>query len=179
MELGEAHRSPLCSGSHPTAPGTLQDPQPLATTLGHPAWGSRCPQSPSSPGRTHPWSHKHHGPKAPQKNPFQAPFPQEAPACWPQAGPRCQLPLPPVLPRAMGMLRGGPGGPRTPALEQSRAGTRRHRSPCLGRASAPAQSPLCAAVPPPPPALTSMPSAPGTPGGPGGPRGPGSPGGPR
>lgn len=121
--------------------------------------------------------------KIPKKNHFRPRFPRRLQPAVPKLSPgassrchqRCAEPL--------GCSGGVQGGPHSPALVQSRAGTRRHRSPCLGRASATStKGTLCRSpVPPPspPPALTSMPSAPGTPGGPGGPRGPGSPGGPR
>lgn len=76
----EAHRSPLCSGSHPAAPGRLQEPRPLATALGHvaapwaPGLGVLLPPFPlltgqdPSLGPPRQGCPEHHGPKAPQKS---------------------------------------------------------------------------------------------------------------
>lgn len=191
MELGEGKRAlggsqisplfrlpPHSPGDTPGPSAPCHHPRPPSLGVPLPPIPLLTGQDPSlEPDRAAPSTVDQ---KLQKKTHFRPRFP---PACCPQAVPRCQLPLPPALPRATGMLRGGPGGaPQpSPGAEQSRNPSapqplprpslcHRHKVPFVPQSRPP---------PSPPPALTSMPSAPGTPGGPGGPRGPGSPGGPR
>lgn len=133
MELGEGKRAlggsqisplfrlpPHSPGDTPGPSAPCHHPRPPSLGVPLPPIPLLTGQDPSlEPDRAAPSTMDQ---KIPKKKPFQAPFPQEAPACCPQAVPRCQLPLPPALPRATGMLRGGPGGaPQpSPGAEQSR-----------------------------------------------------------
>lgn len=194
MELGEGERAlggsqisplfrlpPHSPGDAPGPSAPCHHPRPPSLGVPLPPIPLLTGQDPSlEPDRAAPSTMDQ---KIPKKNHFRPRFPRRLQPAVPKLSPGASSRCHQRCPEPRGCSGGVQGGPHSPALVQSRAGTRRHRSPCLGRASATStKGTLCRSpVPPPspPPALTSMPSAPGTPGGPGGPRGPGSPGGPR
>lgn len=130
MELGEGKRAlggsqisplfrlpPHSPGDTPGPSAPCHHPRPPSLGVPLPPIPLLTGQDPSlEPDRAAPSTVDQ---KLQKKTHFRPRFP---PACCPQAVPRCQLPLPPALPRATGMLRGGPGGaPQpSPGAEQSR-----------------------------------------------------------
>lgn len=163
MELGEGKRAlggsqisplfrlpPHSPGDAPGPSAPCHHPRPPSLGVPLPPIPLLTGQDPSlEPDRAAPSTTDQ---KIPKKNHFRPCFPRRLQPAVPKLSPGASSRCHQRCPEPRGCSGGVQGGPHSPALVQSRAGTRRHRSPCLGRASATGtKSPLCRSPVPPPP----------------------------